>query len=365
MNFLERTIGENTLGRWLLALGVFALTFFGLKLATWGIRRRLTARYERTKNEFVRLVADLARRTHLFFLLMVAIYAGSLVVRLPLAASPVIGTVVVLAFLIQVASWGGRVITYWVNRAVKRKLEEEGDAAAATTLNAVAFLGKIALWALVLLLALENVGIDVTALVTGLGIAGVAVALALQNILGDLFASISIVVDKPFLVGDFIVVGEFLGTVERIGLKTTRVRSLTGEQLVFSNAELLRQPIRNYKRMFQRRVMFSFGVLYETPCEKLAAIPRIVREIIEAQPNTQFDRAHFKEYGDFALKFEVVYYVLVPDYNVYMDIQQAINLELYRRFREEGIGFAYPTQMVYVQPAAPSVAAGKEGAHGR
>jgi small-conductance mechanosensitive channel len=364
MNFLERTLGENALWVWLLALGVFALTFLGLKLATWGIRRQLTARYERTKSEFVRLMADLARRTHLFFLLGVALYAGSLAVRLPPAASRAIGTLAVLAFLIQVASWGGRIITYWVDRAVKRKLEEEGDAATATTLNAVAFLGKIALWTLVLLLALENVGIDITALVTGLGIAGIAVALALQNILGDLFASISIVVDKPFLVGDFIIVGDFMGTVERVGLKTTRVRSLTGEQLIFSNAELLRQPVRNYKRMFQRRVMFSFGVVYETPYEALAAIPRIVREIIEAQPNTRFDRAHFKEYGDFALGFEVVYYVLVPDYNVYMDIQQAINLELYRRFREEGIAFAYPTHTVYVHPA-PAVAGDKEGAHGR
>ncbi|MBC7093479.1 mechanosensitive ion channel family protein [Candidatus Bipolaricaulota bacterium] len=366
MNLLERTLGENALWVWLLALGVFAMTFLGLKLTAWGIRRQLTARYERTKSELVRLMADLARRTHLLFLLAVALYAGSLAVELPAAASQAIGTLAVLAFLIQAASWGGRIITYWVNRAVKRKLEEEGDAATATTLNAVAFLAKIALWTLALLLALENMGIDITALVTGLGIAGIAVALALQNILGDLFASISIVVDKPFLVGDFIIVGDLLGTVERIGLKTTRLRSLTGEQIIFSNAELLKSRIRNFKRMRERRIVFSFGVVYETPWEKLAAIPGMVREIVESQPNTRFDRAHFKEYGDFALRFEVVYYVLVPDYNVYMDIQQAINLELYRRFREEDIEFAYPTQTVYVRPAAPSVAGeGGEGAHGR
>lgn len=247
---------------------------------------------------------------------------------------------------------GARGITHWVNRAVRYKLEEEKDAASATTLNAVAFLGKIALWTVALLLALDNLGVDITALVTGLGIAGIAVALALQNILSDLFASIAIVVDKPFLVGDYIVVGEMRGTVQRIGLKTTRIRSLTGEQVVIANSELLRQRIHNFKQMQERRATFSFGVVYETPLDKLAAIPAMVRAAVEAQPHTRFDRAHFKEYGEYALVFEVVYWMLRPDYDLYMDTQQAINLELYRRFAAEGIRFAYPTHTVYVHPPA-------------
>jgi small-conductance mechanosensitive channel len=174
------------------------------------------------------------------------------------------------------------------------------------------------------------------------------VALAIQNILGDLFASLSIVLDKPFVIGDFIIVGDLMGTVEKIGLKTTRVRSLSGEQLVFGNHDLLQSRIRNFKHLFERRILFSFGVIYQTPHDKLAAIPGMVREIIESLEDTRFDRAHFKEYGDFSLNFEVVYYVLKPDYNAYMDTQQAINLALYQRFQQAGIEFAYPTQTLFI-----------------
>ena len=352
MSFLGEVLANNRVWVWLLSLGILLATFALLKFVKWWVRRRLLARHQRTPSEPVRLGADLVRRTQVFFLFSVSLFAASQALDLPPTASYAVGLLALIALLVQVATWGSRLITFWVNREIKHQLEEEKDAATATTLNAVAFLGKIALWTVVLLLALDNLGIDITALITGLGIAGIAMALALQTILGDLFASISIVVDKPFLVGDFIIVGEHLGTVERVGLKTTRIRSLLGEQLVFSNAELLRTPIRNFKRMFQRRIVFSFGVVYATPYDKLAAIPGMVREIIESQPNTRFDRAHFKEYGDFALKFEAVYIVLVPDFGVHMDIQQAINLELYRRFQSNGIEFAYPTQTVYLHPAA-------------
>jgi len=205
------------------------------------------------------------------------------------------------------------------------------------------------LWSVIVLMALENVGIDITALVAGLGVGGIAVALAVQNILGDLFASLSIVLDKPFVIGDFIIIGDYMGTVEHIGLKTTRIRSLSGEQLVFANNDLLQSRIRNFKRMYERRVVFNLGVVYQTPHEKLQKIPQIVREIIEQQHPVRFDRAHFKSFGDFSLNFEVVYWVQNPDYTVYMDIQQAINLEIYRRFAEEGIEFAYPTQSIFVE----------------
>jgi len=362
MVFLHSAFAANEFWVWLVALGVFVLTAVLLQFTKWIVRRRLAARYARTKSELARLVGDLVRRTHLLFILVVALFAASLALAIPEAASQAMGTLVVLALLMQFASWGSRLISFWVNREIKRKLEEEQDAASATTLNAVAFLGKIVLWAVVLLLALDNMGINITALITGLGIAGIAVALALQNILGDLFASISIVVDKPFLVGDFIVVGSFMGTVERIGLKTTRIRSLSGEQLVYANSELLKSAVQNYKRMRERRVLFTLGVAYGTPYDKLAAIPTIVREVIEAQPNTRFDRAHLKEYGEFALRFEVVYFVLVPDFNVYMDVHQAVHLALLRRFREEGIEFAYPTRIVHLKPTSKDTT---EAPHGR
>jgi small-conductance mechanosensitive channel len=211
---------------------------------------------------------------------------------------------------------------------------------------------RLALWSVILLLALDNLGVDVTALVAGLGVGGIAVALAVQNVLGDLFASLSIVLDKPFVIGDFVNVGELVGTVEHIGLKTTRVRSLSGEQIVFSNADLLGSRIRNFGRMYERRVVFTIGVTYQTPRSKLIAIPRIIREAVEARQKTRFDRSHFKEYAASSIDFETVYFVLDPNFNAYMDIQQEINLQIHERFEAEGIEFAYPTQTVFLAQAS-------------
>jgi small-conductance mechanosensitive channel len=215
-------------------------------------------------------------------------------------------------------------------------------------MDLVGFVMRLVVWTAVLLVLLDNLGVDITALVAGLGVGGIAVALAAQNILGDLFASLSIVLDKPFVVGDFIAIGEFLGSVEHVGLKTTRLRSLSGEQVVFSNADLLGSRVRNYGRMFERRVLFSLGVTYQTPPDKMRRIPVMIREIVESQDRVRFDRAHFQGFGDFALLFEVVYYVLSREYNVHMDIQQSINMTLLERFAAEGIEFAYPTQTVFV-----------------
>jgi small-conductance mechanosensitive channel len=213
-------------------------------------------------------------------------------------------------------------------------------------------IARVVLWAVIILLVLDNLpGIQIDSLVASLGITGVAVALAVQNILGDLFASLSIALDKPFMIGDFIIIDNYMGTVEHIGLKSTRVRSLEGEQLIVSNSDMLGSRIRNFKRMNRRRVQFSLRVRHGTPADKLEAIPMLVREIVTSHLNVTFDRAHFKEIGETALVFEVVYFVEVPDYNVYMDIQQQINLELTKRFAEKEIQFAIPTQMIALDPA--------------
>ena len=348
--FFTRVFYGNPVWVWLLAVSVAIAAILLLRLLRRLVLRRLRRFAGRTVTQIDDLVADLFAKTRLFFLIAIALYAGSLALSFPPNVSTVINTLAVLALLIQMGIWGTGMATFLIARAVKRKLEE--DAATATSMAALGFIVKLVLWAVILLLALDNLGVDITALVAGLGIGGIAVALAVQNVLGDLFASLSILLDKPFVIGDFIIVDDLLGTVERIGLKTTRVRSLYGEQLIFSNSDLLNSRIRNYKRMFERRIVFGLGVTYQTPHEKLAQIPEMIREIIEAQEQTRFDRAHFKEYGDFALQFEVVYYVLVPDYNVYMDIQQAINLTIYERFEQEGIEFAYPTQTLYIDPGS-------------
>lgn len=221
-------------------------------------------------------------------------------------------------------------------------------------MRALAFVAKFVIYSIVLLVALDNVpGVEITTLIASLGIGGVAVALAVQNILGDLFASLSISLDKPFVIGDFITVGDDAGQVEQIGLKTTRLRSISGEQLIFSNSDLLNSRVRNYKRMQERRIVFSFGVVYSTPAAQLEEIPRRVQEIIEQQENARFDRAHFKSFGNSSLDYEVVYYVLSNDYALYMTIQQAINLALYRLFQEQEIEFAFPTRTVYVNQIKP------------
>jgi small-conductance mechanosensitive channel len=357
MSFLEQTYLGNTVQSWFVALGVAVVVFFLLKVIQRLFLTRLSALAGKTKTDIDDLVVDSFRRTRFLFLLIVAVYAGTYALTLSPQSNRLLQTLLVLALLMQGAVWASAAITFWLNRMTKRRMEE--DAASATMLTGLGFVAKLVLWSLVLILALDNMGVNITGLVAGLGIGGVAVALALQNILGDLFASLSIVLDKPFAMGDFIIVDEHLGTVEHVGLKTTRVRSLSGEQLIISNGDLLRSRIRNFKRMSERRVVFTIGVTYQTPYEKLSRLSPLLREIIESQASVRFDRAHFKEYGDFALIYEVVYYVLSPDYNIYMDIQQAINLEIYRRFEQEGVDFAYPTQTLFVnadssvQPPAP------------
>lgn len=352
MTLFERTWFENSFGDWMLALAIAVGAGFVLYLLRRFAARRLADMAARTETVLDDVLADLVARTQPLFLLVLGIALAAQFLDLPPRAERAITSMIVIALLLQAALWGNRVIVLWLERALRRP--HAAHAAGATTLRFSGFLARITLWSVLVLMVLDNLGFNITALVTSLGIGGVAVALAAQNILGDMFASLSIALDKPFEIGDFIVVDELLGTVEYIGIKTTRVRALSGEQIVLSNADLLKSRIRNFKRMAERRVPFQFGVLYSTPQEQVERIPVLVRAIIEAQPKTRFDRAHFKEYGDSALIFEVVYYVLDADYNVYMDIQQAINLALLHRFRELDIEFAYPTRTLYIAAGSAS-----------
>jgi len=347
VSLLGKSLYGNPLEQWFWAAAIAAVTFLAARVAKGVLIRKLSRDQAGSGNGTVDLVARLLRRVHLLFLLAGAAFLGSLALELQPTPAAVLGKTVGIIVLIQIGLLGSQAIGFSLDRYRARKIDI--DAASVTTFSAVAVIGRILLWSVVLLVALANLGVDVTALVAGLGVGGIAVALAVQNILGDLFASFSIVLDRPFVMGDFIIVGEHLGTVEHIGLKTTRLRSLSGEQLVFSNTDLLGSRIRNYKRMAERRVVFSLGVLYQTSPEQLEKIPQMIRDIVEAQTPVRFDRAHFKEYGASSLNFEIVYYILDPDYNRYMDIQQAVNLEIYRRFDQEGIEFAYPTQTLYLR----------------
>ncbi len=239
----------------------------------------------------------------------------------------------------------------WLDVACMSALSIVASRAGASrvTVTLLSYLLRTAVWVVALLAVLDNLGVNITALVASLGIGGVAIALAVQTILGDLFASISIGLDKPFEVGDFIVFGPVAGSIEHIGLKTTRIRSLGGEQIVCSNTELLKQTIQNYKRMEQRRVVFTLRVPYGTPLEALEALPGDVRAQIEAQPDTRYDRAHIARFADWALELEAVYYVMSADYNHYMDIQQNINLGILRAFAARGVALLPVERVVRLQ----------------
>ncbi len=346
MEFLERVFFGNTLKQWIWALIVTLSVMTLLRILRTVVANRVAAFARRTEMRLDDRIAELLRGTRFFFILIVALYAGSLLLELPPRTRGLIHGAMVLAVMLQVGFWLSSLVGGVVTHYVGREIGEGGDAVGAST--ALTFVGRLLLWIALILWALDNIGFEVTTLITGLGVGGIAIALAAQNILGDLFASFSILFDKPFVIGDTIKVDDMTGNVERIGLKTTRIRSLSGEQLVFSNADLLKSRIRNFKLMQERRVLFSLGVVYGTPYAQLAAIPGMVREIIESQPRVRFERAHFTSFGESALNFEVVYWMTDPDYMAFADIQQKINLAIFKKFEDEGIEFAYPTRTVVI-----------------
>lgn len=335
---------------WSTAVAVTVGLWLGLWLLRWGLEKAVSRLVKRTAVAWDDILAELIRRTHGLFLFGLALLGGGWALGL----SPIlIGRALAVLSILQGGLWGSLLVRLVGEHYRRKKLERDPGAAASLHLAFVSL--RVLVWVLAVLLLLANLGIDITALMAGLGVGGIAVALAVQTVLKDLLASLSIALDKPFIVGDFLAFGEFMGTVEHIGIKSTRLRSLTGEQLVFSNNDLLEGRIRNYGRMRERRVAFTLGVTYDTPREKLRRIPALIRQAVEAQELTRFDRSHFKSYGDFALQFETVYYLAVPDYNRYMDAQQAINLAIHEAFEREGIEFAFPTQTIHLagsQPAA-------------
>ncbi len=341
----------NPLHAWLVAaawLAGVAVVASALKPRLVGRLRALAARTSHTWDDAAVQALD---STRVWLLVLAAL--GPVEQNLVLDAEPSrwLAGLATAALFAQIGLWAGRFLDDWIRTSRDRAMQDDPETA--TGLAATSFLARVALWSVLVLLLLDNLGFNITTLLAGLGVGGVAVGLALQNILGDLFSSLSIVLDKPFQIGHFVVVDQYSGTVENIGLKTTRIRSLSGELLVFSNTDLTKARLRNYRMMQERRIVFAFGVTYDTTADALEAIPGLVRGLIEAQASTRFDRAHFKDFGDSALNFEVVYWMTTADYTVYMDTQQAINIGLVRAFAERGIAFAFPTRTVVVDTAAP------------
>jgi small-conductance mechanosensitive channel len=343
---LSLPIFSNSPMTWLIAIAVASVAFALLLVARRTVRRYHRRIEEASRASFVRIPFQVLSRTAVPFFFVLAVFVGARVLTVGSSTTRMLASAITIALFWQAGIWAVASASAWLEHKRRRSLA--ADRAALGSISIIGVILNAVIWALVVLLTLDNLGIDITALVAGLGIGGIAVALAVQNIFGDLFASLSITLDRPFVVGDFLIVGDVLGTVETIGVKSTRLRSLSGEQVVMANSDLLTSRVRNYGRMTERRVVFATGVTYETSIEALERIPRLIRDIIEGQADTRFDRSHFAAHGAASLDFETVYYVRSADYNQYMDIQQAINLRLHREFAKLGIEFAYPTQKVFV-----------------
>lgn len=347
-HILKIEVWDNTLSVWGLAL----ITGFGIMAGLYFARAVVLARLRQLADRgmlpfFAGIMLDvLQEKTKGLVIFIVAVFFAAQALTLPAKIETALERVMAFAVILQLALWLTAASAAWIGEHRRRILLQ--NPGAASSVGVMKFIIYLAIWTSALLLFLDNLGVDITALAAGLGIGGIAVALALQSVLGDLFSSLTIVLDKPFVAGDVIHIGEHIGTVESVGLKTTRIRSISGEQIVFANSDLLGSRIRNYGRMQERRAIFMLGVTYDTPRDKLRMIPQIIRESIETAGGTRFDRSHFKAYGTSSLEFESVYYVGTADYKVYMDIRQEINFRIHERFEQEGISFAFPTQTVHL-----------------
>lgn len=341
---------DNPVKQWLIAVGVALGVAIVLRIILGVILGRLEKLTHKTSTGVDDAIVGALKSTRAIFYILMGLYCGSLWLNLSEETDHVLSIGARLILLVQFGFWISNATTSVV-RGIRA--DEDDDAGRKTTATAVGFLARILIWAVVVLLALSNMGVEISALIAGLGIGGVAAALAIQNVLGDLIASLSIYFDRPFDLGDFIIVGDEMGTVQKVGMRTTRVAGLGGEQIIMANADLERARVRNYKRMDERRIVFRVGIEYNLPFEKVKKTAALLKEIVEGVEGVRFDRAHFAGYGDSALEHEIVYYVKSPDYTAYMDKQHEINLEIYRRFEEEGLGFAFPTRTVHLIAEKP------------
>jgi small-conductance mechanosensitive channel len=362
VDFLKHTsIGGNLLWRWALAVALAAALIPILMLMRKKISQHVEQFASSRNSRSLKILGQLLSRTNLAFLVILAAWAGLLTLSLSASLTHFVNAGVSFTILLQAA--------FWVDTILMSLLAWQAAAARAagaphsSAFGVLKFLFRTILWTVAVLFGLEMFNVNISALLTGVSIGGIAIALAVQNVLGDVICSVSIVLDEPFQVGDFIIVGDLMGTVEQIGIKSTRLTSLSGEQLIVPNSSLISSQIKNYKRMAERRVVFSVGVTYDTPPDKVEAIPQMLKDIVCAQSPIRFDRAHFSSLTPSSLNFEVVYYVLSKEYNVFMDIQQDINFKILRRFAEEKIDFAYPTQTIFLN-SVTNAGDGKNAAAG-
>jgi len=342
--FLKQTYLGNTVKDYLISLAIIVIGLIIIRLIKKFLLNKLYQWASRTETNLDDYVVKGVDRFALPVMSFLILYWGInyLTLASKLARIVEVATALVVTYFIL------RLISTTIELVLKSVLNKHGDGEEKMKqIPGVMLIINMVIWIIGLLMLFSNLGYDVTTIIAGLGIGGIAIALAAQNILGDLFNYFVIFFDRPFEVGDFITVDDKKGTVENIGIKTTRLKSLTGEQLVVSNSDLTKSRLHNFKRMERRRIVFTLGVTYQTKSEQLRVIPELLKQFIEAHDKVTFDRAHFSAYGPSSLNFEVVYFVESAEYNEYMDIQQSINLKIFEEFEKRGIEFAYPTQTIF------------------
>lgn len=344
-NLIEFQLWGNTGQEYLFAAGVFIVSIIVLKIFQVIILKKLQSAAEHTKTDLDDILVSIVEKLKPPFYSFIAFYIALKILNLSNLIENIIDGLFILVLVYQIINALQEFIIYITNKLSSK----EGGSVNRSIADSISMIAKITLWTFAILLILSNWGVNITSLVAGLGIGGIAIALALQKILGDIFSSFSIFIDKPFEPGDFIVAGADMGEVKKIGIKTTRIKTLQGEELIISNQELTTQRIKNFKKMKERRILFTLGVCYETPIEKMRKIPDIIREIINKEDNTKIDRVYFKSYGDFSLNYEIVYYVSSGEYIKYAEAQESINFAIKEAFEKEKIEFAYPTQTVFVK----------------
>ena len=341
-------VAGNAIDSYLVATSAFFLSLAVLRVFKFVVIRHLKALAAKTATDLDDLIIRSIDTIGWFFYGILSLYIALQLLTVP----PILSTLVLYILVTLGALYAVRilhcVIDYVKQKMIAEQLLESKDADT-SVIDLLANVVKSVLWFIAGLLIISNLGYDITPMIAGLGIGGIAIAFALQNVLTDVFASFSIYFDKPFKVGDTIQIGSDIGTVKKIGIKSTRLESLQGHELVISNKELTESRINNFKKMEKRRIIFSFGVTYETPVAKLRRVPDIVTALISRIPDTEVDRIHFFKFGDCSLIFEVSYFILGNEYTKYADTQQALNLALLEAFEKEGIRMAYPTQTLYVR----------------
>jgi small-conductance mechanosensitive channel len=344
--WLQTIFLGNTIQNWLISIGIITALLLLIRVFRMIVLQKLKAWTAKTNTTIDDFFISITERSILPILNVAAIYAGLRYLWISDAVKKIFHIVIAVIITFYMV----RLITSVLQHSLELYLRKQERAEEKMKqLKGIMLVVNLIVWTLGLIFLLDNLGYNVTAVVTGLGIGGIAIALAVQKILGDLFCYFVIFFDRPFEIGDFIIVDDFKGTIEHVGLKTTRLRSLDGEELIFSNTDLTNSRIHNYKKMFRRRVVFKIGVEYSTTEEQLKKIPAIITEIIKGISSISLDRVHFTSFGSFSLDYEIVYYVESGEYNFYMDIQQDINLKIYKAFAAEGISFAFPTQTLLMQ----------------